>query len=225
MNNQVQMKAGDQFGRMTVLNPDIKRHRALCLCQCGNEKIVLRSNLKRGNTTSCGCFQKEQTAAAHYIHGKTNSKAFNSWKCMLSRCYYKKDVAFSRYGGKGVRVCDRWNKRMGGSFVNFLADMGEPPTNEHTLDKDKLGDGMLYSPETCCWLTPAEQCKYRKNAIWLTHQGESMHILDWVEQTGLSYSLIADRKRSGWSDERALTTPVQSNQLEDQQLSIWSASP
>ena len=208
MSNQIQMKAGDQFGRLTVLNPDIKRHQALCLCQCGNKKIVIRGNLKRGHTSSCGCFQKEPTAAAHYIHGKTDSRVFNSWRSMIQRCCNEKDVAFSKYGGRGVRVCDRWNSSKGGSFQNFLTDMGEPPTDEHTLDKDKLGNGMLYSPETCCWLDRSGQARHRRSNRMLTYNGQTKCVSEWAEAIGIKRDVIYDRLRRSWSVEKALSTPV-----------------
>ena len=76
---------------------------------------------------------------------------------MLDRCRRNPNHRdYKWYAGKGVKVCDRWDPAKGGSFENFLADMGERPDGK-SLDKDRLGDGMLYSPETCCWLTPKEQ--------------------------------------------------------------------
>ena len=93
---------------------------------------------------------------------------------MIQRCYHPSQNCFARYGGRGVRVCDRWNPKAGGCFENFLADMGEPPSARHTLDKDKLGDGMLYSPETCCWLTPEEQARHTRRTAWVTYNGQEM---------------------------------------------------
>ena len=135
------------------------------------------------------------------------------WKNMLARCTYANHPAWKDYGGRGVKVCDRWNPKAGGSFENFLADMGLKP-NGLTLDKDKLG-GKIYSPETCCWLTPKEQVQYRRGkkepgVVYLEHNGITLYARQWEKKLKMRKGTLYDRiVRRGWSVERALTTPTQ----------------
>lgn len=151
------------FGRLEVLTyAETRKARArwLCRCICGEVKIIDGGSLRDGRIKSCGCARLEVLRAGlKPRHGKYRTPTWNSWQAMLRRCYTPTNSDFHIYGGHGVVVCDRWNPAKGGSFENFLADMGERPEGK-TLDKDKLGDGMLYSPETCCWLTPKEQARF-----------------------------------------------------------------
>jgi hypothetical protein len=82
---------------------------------------------------------------------------------MLRRCKDPKNKDYHNYGGRGVTVCQRWDPQAGGSFENFLSDLGERPEGT-TLDKDKLGGigCLIYSPETCSWLTPKEQAAHTR---------------------------------------------------------------
>ena len=105
---------------------------------------------------------------------------------MLRRCNEKTNHAFYLYGGRGVTVCDRWDPAKGGCFENFLADMGERPEGT-SIDKDKLGNGMLYSPGTCCWLTQAEQVLYRRDTMMFTVNGKRMPITYAAKALGKTY--------------------------------------
>jgi hypothetical protein len=144
-----------------------------------------------------------------YKHGLIDTKEYASWKSMIQRCCNPSNKAFPQYGGKGVQICDRWDPQKGGSFENFYADMGDKPTSKHELDKDKLGDGMLYSPETCCWMTHWEQSRYRTTNHNITYKGKTLCIADWGLETGIDEKLISTRiNRLGWSPESAITTPA-----------------
>lgn len=161
---------GQRFGKLKAVD-DVgsksSRRIWLCQCDCGEITFVIGQHLKSGKTQSCGCLKVEQgrkNGLARKRHGMYKTATWNSWQAMLSRCQKKSDKEFHNYGGRGVKVCDRWHPKKGGSFENFLADMGKRPEGK-TLDKDKLGDGMLYSPKTCCWLTPKEQAQHRRKSL------------------------------------------------------------
>ena len=139
-----------------------------------------------------------------FKHGGTGRRSYKSWSHMVRRCTNPSDEAWPNYGGRGVKVCDRWLH----SYANFRDDMGEPPAGDYSIDKDKLGDGMLYSPETCCWLPRHEQSRNKRTNIMLTFKGQTMCLTDWAKKIGISKGALGARIRSGWPLEKALTAPV-----------------
>ena len=208
--------AGQRFGRLVVIEGSGHRRRAngvsirmwLCNCDCGGRHLINTRALTSGHTKSCGCLQSENGArqgAAKAIHGHRRAKGlegrtYRTWQGMMKRCNSPKSQAWEGYGGRGVRVCDRWDKAKGGSYESFLADMGLCPSFGHSIDKDKLGDGMLYSPETCCWLTVKEQNKFRRSNFWVTYQGEMMILQEVVDLSGINRGTIEGRIKRGWAE-------------------------
>lgn len=182
----------------------------LCDCRCGNTKIVSYSNLTCGHTRSCGCISRElsskraeQNLTGRTTHGMKGTKEYNAYYHMKSRCYNKNNEQYPYYGGRGITVCDRWKD----SFENFYADMGPSPSKKHTVDR-KNSNGN-YEPANCRWATRLVQSRNRGsfNRI-IEFRGESMCLSAWAERVGLSSGCIRLRLESGWSVERALTTPA-----------------
>ena len=143
-------------------------------------------------------------------HKRSNweSPTYQSWKAMLKRCRNPNHKSFQNYGGRGVTVCARWDPAQGGSFENFLSDMGERPSGT-TLDKDKNGAGNIYSPENCCWLTPSEQATYKRlrGSHYVTYQGQKMILADAARLAGVNRATIFFRIRKGWSEDRLFLPP------------------
>jgi hypothetical protein len=121
---------------------------------------------------------------------------------MTQRCTNSNHDSYPRYGGRGIEICERWRL-----FENFLADMGQPPSNEHTLDRI---DGSLgYSPENCRWASSIEQANNTSRNRWLTFNGVVRTVAQWAMELGCRPQLIDQRLRRGWSVERALGGHVQ----------------
>ncbi len=149
---------GKRFHRLTILEV-LDNRKARCLCDCGNETSVYLVNISRSvpNTTSCGCLWSEVIRKANTTHGyPRKSLTYRTWSMMKARCYIPSCSSYSYYGGKGIKVCDRWRL----SFQNFLDDMGPRPSKEITLDRLN-GEGQ-YEPSNCRWATKKEQCSNRR---------------------------------------------------------------
>jgi hypothetical protein len=132
-------------------------------------------------------------------HGQNGSPTHRTWSAMRSRCLIKGDAAFSRYGGRGIRICKQWDK-----FSNFLADMGEKPLGK-TLDrKDTNGN---YEPNNCQWSTPLEQQNNMRRNRRITYEGKTLTMSQWAREKKLAYCVLCTRLRRGWSMARALETP------------------
>ena len=129
------------------------------------------------------------------VHGMTKTGTYNSWAAMKRRCLYQKHEHFDCYGGRGIKVCDRWLM-----FENFLADMGTRPEG-CTLERiDPNGD---YCPENCRWATQTEQCRNRRNNRKITLNGETLTLAEWSKRSGVEASKIFYRLKAGWSAEKA----------------------
>ena len=154
-----------RFGRLLVLAraENSSKHgdaRWLCRCDCAVEKVVYATNLKSGDTASCGCFQLDQTRLRNTKHGQSGnqdrtekaSPEYVSWSAMRYRCLNPKSKDFKDYGGKGVKVCDRWLGKEG--LQNFISDLGERPEGTTLGRKNDVGN---YEPGNVSWMTRAEQ--------------------------------------------------------------------
>jgi len=136
-----EVKEGQTFRRLKVtkiLNKNYKGYTIVeCLCACG--KTVETSNIMliTGHSTSCRCLVK---TPLHKV-----------WRSMITRCYNTKGKAYKNYGGRGITVCNRWRE----SFWNFYDDMGDRPSDDHSLER--INNSLGYSPDNCRWTTQQEQ--------------------------------------------------------------------
>jgi len=135
-------------------------------------------------------------------HGHWYSPTWRSWWGMRARCLFASATNYKRYGGAGIKVCDRWQD----SFVNFLEDMGERPEGK-TLDRlDAKGD---YEPDNCRWATYSEQNRHRRHEI--EFEGVVHSIREWAALVGVKERTLWMRLfRHGWTVEEALMTPTRS---------------
>lgn len=163
--------SGQRFGRWLVLNRSgsmfypsgTSQPQYLCLCDCGNEKIVVASTLKDGSSKSCGCLNAEtrkalciQRNTTHGYAANGKSKTYITWQNMLSRCRNPKSSGYYKYGAKGITVSDEWN-----AFETFLADMGECPPGYSIERKNPF---LGYSKKNCTWIPLSDQQKNKTNS-------------------------------------------------------------
>lgn len=139
--------------------------------------------------------------AARYRHGCTGTYEHGIWLQMKQRCLDPNNAAYDRYGGRGIKVCDRWLN----SFEAFLDDMGPRPTG---LTIDRINNNGHYEPTNCRWTTYREQRLNSRSVRLLTFNGETRCLTDWARITGIGECTIFYRLQRGWSVERALTEPV-----------------
>lgn len=191
------------FERLTVIAeaPRNKNEcvKWLCECQCGKIRIVYGYSLTSGNTKSCGCYNNDMIKNLNLKHGLGNHRLYGIWYGMKRRCYDSKSIQYQDYGGRGVVICDDWLN----NFKSFY-DWAMANGYEDRLTIERNDNDGNYCPENCSWITLAKQAKNRRNSI--TFNGECAS--DACRRLGATKDVLYARIRSGWSLEKAFTTPV-----------------
>lgn len=189
--------AGKRFGRLVAVEfVELSGSNRLwkCVCDCGKDHIVAATYLNRGLTKSCGCLRIDaaiNTIKTHKTtHGMTGTKTYYVWKAIQQRCNNSKRDSYSRYGGRGIKVCERWSE----SFENFLEDMGICPSGMSIEREDFDGN---YEPSNCRWATSKEQANNRSTNRNITHDGRTQTMAQWAEEIGISSGAIYLRLKRG----------------------------
>jgi len=196
---------GKTFWRWTVISDGAPgkngEARSICVCTCGNTRLVWNQNLVTGKSRSCGCFSREQTSKTKKIHGMRHTPEYNVWSLMHRRCYSTTSHDYARWGARGITVDERWH-----SFTNFYNDMGARPTAQHSIErKDNNGN---YTPDNCVWALPTEQSRNRRSNRLITYNGVTLCLTDLAAVYGKTYGQVRDRLANGWGLEKALATPI-----------------
>jgi hypothetical protein len=217
------LKVGQRFTRLVIVsqpivtpNPCEKSPRRntfsyRCLCDCGNESVVICHKLTHERTRSCGCLRddvpRDQIRSLSRKHGflaggGKRPPEYGVWCGMKRRCYNEADKDYSRYGGRGIRICDRWRD----SFAAFYEDIGPRPSPAYQVERDD--NNGPYSPDNCRWATAKEQAENKRSNVFLEHDGKRLTIAEWARVTGIGETTIGARLRLGWPAAAALSTPV-----------------
>lgn len=190
---------GKQFGLLTVvsLNRSVKVGKTTastlfwnCVCVCGNSKAIPGSNLKTGNTRSCGCHEGAKT------HGMSYSSEYNIWRSMRGRCSNRKSKYWDSYGGRGILVCKRWDE-----FPKFLEDMGPKPSNGR-YSIDRIDNNGNYEPANCRWALPIVQMNNTRRNRVIEMGSERQNLVYFCKKYGVPAGTARSRLKSGWPLDR-----------------------
>lgn len=194
---------GKKFGRWTVIkrvkNSEQSRiPRWLCRCECGNESIVYGSTLKSGESQSCGCLQRELLSKRRISHGMTKTRQYGIWVNMRDRCQNSTHQSYQDYGGRGIKVCKKWE-----TFEGFWEDMGSTYKDDLSIDRiDNNGD---YEKENCRWATNIEQNNNRRICKNFTYREVTDTIPNLCRIFNKNYENVRKRiNRHGWDINRAM---------------------
>ena len=193
---------GSRFGRLVVIGPGphantAKAHpQSVCACDCGETAVIQNRRLRSGGTKSCGCFRRERAAGLMRTHGIHSTGAYKSWSDMMKRCYDPNNISYANYGGRGIRVFERWH-----DCVAFREDVGERPEG-HSLDRiDSIRD---YEPGNVRWATRMTQNNNRRGVKRYSVLGEMLTVREMADRSGINHGTISDRLRRGTSPEEAM---------------------
>lgn len=182
---------GLKYGRLLVLeylgnrvSPNgFKSPMILCKCDCGSKHIFIASKVRTGYSTSCGCFQSENSSKIHTKHGQKANKygkrgtiMYARWRSMFDRV--RND---SKY--KNVIISERWVGEKG--FINFCNDMGPMPTSKHTVDRYPICNGD-YTPENTRWATMKQQAQNTTKNRNFLYNGEVLCMSEIARRNGLT---------------------------------------
>lgn len=210
MKRSYRIQPGTCFGRWTVTGlpsnpaPGPGRHVYWpCRCDCGTVREVRSSLLIRGESLSCGCRSAELTVDRQTRHGMFGTRLYHTWSSMKRRCYRSDHPGFHWYGGRGITVCQSWQRFE--PFMLWALNSGYADT----LEIDRIDSNGQYSPENCRWVTDQQQSRNKRNTIYMEAFGERKPLAEWVEdsRSAVRYGTLYGRWVRGWRDETAITTP------------------
>lgn len=183
---------GKRFGRLLVIGFDHTGEKGHsywnCECDCGEKAIVRRDQLLSGHTTSCGCYVSDVNRDRCTKHGLSNERLYDIWRAMKHRC---KNTEISRYGGRGIEVCDEWNDFK--AFYDWSIHNGYKPN----LSIDRINNDGNYSPENCRWADNVTQGNNRCTNRYVEYNGFRHTISEWSRLFGVHRETLRYRINHG----------------------------
>lgn len=199
-----------EFGKLTRIGPWFrvghKKQASVLQCDCGGMAVVKKQHLFSGDIQSCGCHQRAMASMKNRTHGAaaTAYVEYQIYRAMVQRCYVPTCKRYERYGGRGIKVCDRWlNDPMA-----FIRDMGLRPSAKHSIDR--INNDGDYEPDNCRWATSREQASNNSRNVNITIEGTTKTATQWADEPGTcgSATQILGRIRRGWDGQRAVFQSV-----------------
>jgi hypothetical protein len=200
---------GQKFGTLTIIASRYERstghhpkHIVQVRCDCGRVYEKLRKGLDKARNPTCkDCYEATGVTARKEFGNR--HPLYDTWAEMHRRCSDPRRPKYPAYGGRGIRVCDRWS-----DFETFVADMGRKPTRKHTLDR--IDNDGPYSPENCRWATPEEQYRNSSNPApaEVTLGGRTQSVYWWTKLLGIDYEKIRDAVARGRTHREAILNAI-----------------
>lgn len=199
---------GQRFGRNYVVGLANIRGNANqimwnCLCDCGKSHIVSTGTLRRGDSRSCGCLQKDTVIRMQTTHGDSKSRLYRIWRAIRQRTGNIKNTNYHNYGGRGITVCSEWSDYA--EFSKWSLDNGY--TDQLTIDRININGN--YEPSNCRWVTIKTQSFNKRNNHLLTYKGETKTLTEWRRQYGFAHATFYKRLDK-WGDDldKVFQTPI-----------------
>lgn len=184
---------GQRFGRLFVAERVANRNGEpafRCVCDCSNESVVLGKHLRYGKTISCGCYARERSTTHGLARSSGRHPLYTIWYSMMQRCFYKHNDSFNNYGGRGIKVCDRWQNPS-----LFFEDMR--PTWCEGMSLDRIDPNGDYEPDNCRWVSFQEQARNRRSNRMVDTPWGVMTLVEASERSGVNYQKLHGRLRRG----------------------------
>lgn len=185
---------------------DKDTRRWLCKCVCGKYVRVRSDQLKDKRINSCGCMAGKLSGEKHKTHGMKNTRLYRIWHNMKYRCENKSSKDYSRYGERGISVCDEWER----DFLCFYKWAMKSGYKEN-LSLDRINNNSGYSPENCRWADGQEQCRNRRNNVLVAYNGETKSIAEWCDLLKFDRALAYHRYARGWTGKEIFETKPKNN--------------
>ena len=199
--SRLKNEIGNRYALLTVIEKADTKNKAywICKCDCGNITTVSGSNLRNGSVKSCGCLRNK----SHLTHHLSKHPLYNVWYHIKRRCLKEKNPAYKDYGGRGITICEEWEKSFE-SFYFWAINNGY----ENNLTIDRIDNNKGYSPDNCRWTDSKTQCNNRRSCVMITYNGKTQNLMQWCEELGLNYKRIHNRLyKCKWSFEKAISIP------------------
>jgi hypothetical protein len=200
-----------KYGRLTVISTTERlngKPAYLCLCDCGKYSTAFATNIRSGNTKSCGCLgrqrgQENLALGQAPTHGMTNTKEWRAWMGMKVRTGYDHPKSRKYYLEQGIKVCPEWEH----DFLAFYNHIGPAPKGRHSVDR--VDSNGHYEPGNVRWATDRQQNRNKSDNVKIVWRGQERLLIEVVQELGLPYQTISHRiQRAGWPVDKAITQPV-----------------
>ena len=179
--------------------------RCICSCEDKNEIVAAGSNIRNGNTLSCGCVHREKTKKINCTHQESKTRLYKIWSNIKSRCFTETTTEYENYGGRGITVCDEW-KDSYEAFRDWAINNGY----NDNLTIERINVNGNYCPENCKWATNIEQANNTRTNHFITYKDETHTLTEWSRILEIPRARLQYRINK-MTVEEAFTKPFNNN--------------
>lgn len=196
---------GQRFGRLVAIGP-VGRYRNtqivwLCQCDCGNTCTPIVNNLRKGKSKSCGCLRDDTARETHTKHGMKRHPLYAAWVDMNARCRNPNAANYSDYGGRNIKVCDKWRESFQ-AYHDYVTQLDNYGVKGCTLDR--IDNDGNYEPDNMRWASDIEQARNKRNNRMITHDGKAQCLQAWAEDLQINRNTLKNRLNAGWDIEQVI---------------------